>query len=158
MKTVKLDHSFYSDHAHLHNAMDNYDGNWDALKTRGYGVAVVTINTLLFAIPLRSRIRHNGAYITKHINHKGVVGKGLDFSKALLITDRKYLSTEVFKIDPVQHKKIREKGIHIRKAFEKYVEKYIEASTKGDENILNSSKYKFTTLINYHPELGIDHN
>jgi protein AbiQ len=39
--------------------------------------------------------------------------------------------------------------------FTGYVEKYINAVKKKDQNILRSAEYIETTLINYHEELGI---
>ncbi|MDC9615869.1 hypothetical protein PSI19_18740 [Xenorhabdus khoisanae] len=128
MKLRKLDQAFYDENSHLIQAIDNEDGKWIPGKTRGHGIIVININQLTFAIPLRTSIKHNAAYITQKSNQKGIKGKGLDYSKALLI---------------------------ITKKFEKYVEKYIKAVKKKDKHVLNSLEYRFTTLQNYHNQLGI---
>jgi protein AbiQ len=155
VKLVKLDNSFYKDNAHLKEALDNHGGNWTSSKVRGYGIVVIKINNLTFAIPLRSNIRHKASYIVKRNTGQGGFGKGLDYSKALLITNRSYiLSNEPFMIPPDEHKRLSNKGAYIRSSFEKYVYKYIAAVKKNDQNILRSNLYRYSTLQNYHRELG----
>ncbi|WP_408673193.1 type III toxin-antitoxin system TenpIN family toxin [Xenorhabdus doucetiae] len=124
-------------------------------KTRGHGIVIINIHKLTFAIPLRTSIKHNAAYITQKTNQKGSKGKGLDYSKALLITNPKYVSDEIFLIPAEQHKKIQGKECFITNKFEKYVEKYIKAVKTSDKHVLNSLEYRFTTLQNYHNQLGI---
>ncbi|PHM23164.1 type III toxin-antitoxin system TenpIN family toxin [Xenorhabdus budapestensis] len=155
MKLRKLDQAFYDENSHLIQALDNEDGKWTPGKTRGHGIVVININQLTFAIPLRTSIKHNAAYITQKSNQKGIKGKGLDYSKALLIINPKYISDEIFLIPPEQHKNIQGKEFFIKKKFEKYVEKYIKAVKKRDKHVLNSLEYRFTTLQNYHNQLGI---
>ena len=156
MKLKKLDNSFYSDHTHLNEVLDNHNGNWDKRKVRGYGVVIIPINNLSFAIPLRSNIKHKSSYITVKSNQAGIVGKGLDFTKALLITNEKYVSNLPFKISPEEHKKLENKEHFITSKFAKYVAKYIKAVKKSDKNILQSPNDRYTTLCNYHRELGLN--
>ena len=156
MQLKKLDRSFYVDHAHLREALDNQDGSWASGKTRGYGVVVISIKDLTFAIPLRSNIRHSAAYITVRGNRSGIKGKGLDFSKARLITDERYISSELFKIPAAEHQRLLAKEHFVTQKFERYVAKYIRAVSRNDTHILNSSEYRYTTLINYHGHLGLD--
>jgi len=151
----KLDNSFYINNTHLKEALDNHNGNWTQGKVRGYGVVIISINNLSFAIPLRSNIKHKSSYITVRSNQKGLEGKGLDFTKALLITEQKYISHLLFKISTDEHKKLANKEHYITNKFEKYVSKYIVATQKSDHNILKSSNYRFSTLCNYHVELGL---
>ncbi|WP_028301839.1 type III toxin-antitoxin system TenpIN family toxin [Oceanospirillum beijerinckii] len=155
MQLKKLDASFYLDHTHLKEALDNREGSWEVGKTRGYGVVIISINDLTFAIPLRSNIRHSAAYITVRGSQNGVKGKGLDFSKALLITDEKYISAELFKTPSAEHTRLMEKEHFVTQKFEKYVQKYIKAMARKDRNILNSPEFRYSTLINYHAELGV---
>ncbi|WP_219846902.1 hypothetical protein [Vibrio campbellii] len=81
--------------------------------------------------------------------------KGLDFSKAVLLSEEKHISGKAFNIPQDEFVKIREKSHFIESKFSKYVEKYVKAFTKGDKNILNSNVYRYTTLVNYHTELGL---
>ena len=152
----KLDNSFYINNTHLKEALDNHNGSWTPGKTRGYGVVIILINNLSFAIPLRSNIKHKSSYITVRSNQKGLEGKGLDFTKALLIKEQRYISNLPFKISKDEHKKLANKEYYITSKFEKYVSKYITAIQKSDHHILQSSNYRFSTLCNYHVELGLE--
>ncbi|MEN9868569.1 MAG: hypothetical protein RL748_4159 [Pseudomonadota bacterium] len=146
MQLIKLDPSFHQDHTHLVQALDNHGGTWQPGKTRGYGIVLISIGNLTFGIPLRSNIQHKAAYLTARNSPAGngpPYGKGLDFSKALLISNPSYISTEIFKIPPDEHKKLASK------------QAYIYAISRCDKNILNSNEYRHTTLQNYHIALGI---
>ncbi len=155
MQLKKLTLSFYHENTHLKEALDNHNGQWEEDKVRGYGVVIIELNNLTFAIPLRSHIRHQACYITKTDASKKTKGKGLDFSKALLIENHEYISNQVFKIPSVEHTRLQNKTIFIAQKFEKYVQKYIKAVQNEDNNILNNQEYRFTTLINYHKQLNI---
>jgi protein AbiQ len=155
MQLKKLDVSFYEENSHLIQALDNHSGNWEAGKTRGYGIVVINFNGLTFAIPLRTNIKHDAAYITVRSSEQGIKGKGLDYSKAVLIVQESYISNEHFKIPAAEHKKLLDKEHFVTAKFEKYVERYRKAVIVSDENILTSQQYRFTTLQNYHAELDI---
>jgi len=47
----------------------------------------------------------------------------------------------------------RKKSIH--KQFEKYVNTYLRAVEKDIKNTLTSPAYRYSTLVNYHSELGL---
>lgn len=153
MQLKKLDQSFYPNHTHLSEALDNVNGAWIEGKTRGYGFVLIPINTLTFALPLRSNIRHNASFPT--VGKHGEMHKGLDFSKALLIPNPSYISDELFLIPSREHTRLRSKEHYITSRFTKYVERYINAVTVNDHNILNSTAYRFTTLKHFHAELSI---
>ncbi len=158
MQLVKLDPTFYADHTHLVEALDNHGGVWHVGKARGYGIVIISIRNLTFGIPLRSNIQHKAAYFTARnpSSEKGPpYGKGLDFSKALLIPDLAYIPTEIFKIPTEEHRKLASKQKYINEIFEKYVDRYIGAVVGKDIHILNGNEYRHTTLQNYHAELGI---
>ena len=155
MQLKKLDNSFYINNTHLREVLDNHNGDWTQGKVRGYGVVIISINNLSFAIPLRSKIKHKSSYITVRSHQKGLEGKGLDFTKAILITEQKYISHLLFKISKDEYQKLTNKEHHITRKFEKYVSKYIVAIQNSDHNILQSSNYRFSTLCNYHVELGL---
>ena len=156
MKLKKLDNSFYTENTHLVEVLDNFNGHWQTGKIRGYGVVIISLNNLTFAIPLRSNIRHQAAYITVKSAVKGIKGKGLNFSKALRITKTSYVSNELFKISPSEFKSLKNNEIFITQKFEKYVDHYIKAVCTSDQHILQNDEYRFSTLINYHAELGLD--
>ncbi|MCK5898750.1 MAG: hypothetical protein KAG06_06735 [Methylococcales bacterium] len=153
MKLKKLDPSFYPRNTHLIEALDNVNGKWQQGKVRGYGVVVIDVQHLRFAIPLRSNIKHKAAYITVKSDQKSSKGKGLDFSKALLISQLNYISDVPFKIPANEHKKLQDKTVFITKKFERYVQYYIKALKLKDQNILKSPEYRYSTLKNYHETL-----
>ncbi|MEZ2576320.1 type III toxin-antitoxin system TenpIN family toxin [Buttiauxella ferragutiae] len=116
------------------------------------------LNGLVFAIPVRSNIKHDASYILE-VNRdrdRQVKGMGLDYSKAMLIRSPEHVSDNVFLLrSKSAGRKLQGKEDHVTKQFTRYVERYILAVQKGDKNILNSQEYRFTTLVNYHKELGL---
>lgn len=158
MELKKLDGSFYQDNPAIIQALD-FDAEtqtWAEGKTRGHGIVQISINDLTFAIPVRSNIRHDASLILQVDRRYHIKGMGLDYSKAMLIRDSKHVTEAPFVLKSKKAgKKLVGKEEHITKQFQKYVEKYIAAVKSGDSNILESWEYIYTTLINYHEELGI---
>nr|WP_103626115.1 hypothetical protein [Bacillus thuringiensis] len=154
IKLYQLTQDFYNEHGHLVEVADkkNKDGTIHD-KGRGYGVLMLKVKGYKFAIPLRSKMRHKENFTTKIYTEAGVkLRKGLDYSKAVIITDERFVSTSVFKIEQDEFLKIAKSEIHIIRSFEKYVERYVAAYNAGDSNILR--KYGYSTLKNYLQELG----
>lgn len=148
IKIVKLKEAFFKENNDLVESLhQGTGGDVEAGKTRGYGVVTVRIEGgLLFGIPLRSHIKHKAAFITDGT-------KGLDYSKAVLISDEDHVSQDPFTIPQHEYVKIADRELHIRERFEKYIKKYIKAANAGDKNVLN--EYRYSTLQNYHAELKI---
>lgn len=159
MELRKLDHSFYIDNLNVKHALD-FDMEseaWTGAKVRGHGVVQITTNGLTFAIPVRSYIKHNASLILEVSKNREVKGMGLDYSKSLLIKDPKHISNNIFLLkSKTAGKNLVGKESHVTKQFTKYVENYVSAVKKNDKFILNSFSYKYSTLINYHKELGIE--
>ncbi|MBF4114217.1 hypothetical protein IN593_25385 [Enterobacter cloacae] len=159
MELKKLDSSFYQNNPVVLEALDfNAKTNsWsDDDKVRGHGIVQIQLNGLTFAIPVRSHIRHDDCHIiVRNTDKNDIRGMGLDYSKAMLITDPTYVSAEIFLL---KHKRaakdLLSKEAHVTKQFSQYVERYVVAIRKNDKNILRRD-YRFTTLINYHAELGL---
>lgn len=161
MELKKLDNSFYKDNPIVIQALDfdNHSQSWiGGEKVRGHGVVQIEINDLVFAIPVRSNIKHNECLILeKNLADPRIKGMGLDYSKAMLIHNEAHVTSNVFRLESkIAAKKLKGKQEHVTKQFTKYVTRYIAAVAKQDKNILKSEGYKYTTLVNYHRELGID--
>lgn len=161
MELKKLDRSFYAANPVLIQALD-FDmksKTWFAGdKVRGHGIVQITLNSLTFAIPVRSNIQHSESFILEICRDpaKKVKGMGLDYSKAVLLRDAGHVSSEVFVLRTKDAgKKLVGKEAHITKMFTKYVNRYIKAVRERDARILNSNGYRHTTLVNYHSELGL---
>lgn len=146
MQILKLQPLFFSENTHLVEVLDKTKGTWTGGKERGYGIVLISVNNLRFGIPVRTEMKHKFGYHT-------VGSKGLDYTKAVLLIKDEYISVNPFKISPEEYVEIKEKSHHIAQQFSKYVERYIVAVKKGDENILRN--YRFSTLQNYHFELGL---
>lgn len=148
MDIRKLTEDFYAENTHLHEVLDKRDTTWIDGKTRGYGIVLIEFNSLKFGIPFRSRISHKHCFITKDT-------KGLDFSKSVLLIKESYVSDIPFKIPSDELLRVRSNKIDIQKKFSNYVDRYIDACKRDVKGTLNR-EYRFTTLINYHNELGLD--
>lgn len=90
---------------------------------RPYVQVYVKINGVQYAIPLRSDIHHPHVLWTDKQNHCGV-----DFSKAVVITDDKYIDmlTEPH-IRENEFNALRGKDYKIKVKMEKYIEEYKKA-------------------------------
>lgn len=159
MELRKLDSSFYADNARVEQALDFHSesGTWDTGKVRGHGVVQISVHGLTFAIPVRSHIRHSASFILEvNRSDRRIKGMGLDYTKALLITNPSHISNDVFVLTTKNAgRKLIGKEQHITNHFQRYVERYIQAVQRADRNILGNTEYRYTTLINYHAELGI---
>ena len=147
MFLFKLELVFFQENAHLVEVLDkNKSGGWNREKERGYGIAVISHNNLRFGIPLRSHISHQFCYLTLN-------NKGLDYTKAVLLTKDAYISDRPFMIPSAEYVKIKDRAHHISNKFGKYVDKYVDGVKKDDKNVLH--EYRFSTLQNYKVELGV---
>ncbi|MGH8350032.1 MAG: hypothetical protein ACRES5_26235, partial [Pseudomonas sp.] len=105
---------------------------------------------LRFGIPLRSRIRpaNKHCFITTD-------RKGLDYSKAVLLAKDEYVSNVPFQIPNEEIKKLRDSAHIIAKQFGKYVERYVKYAKEDPPASVLQREYLYSTLVNYHAELGI---
>ena len=81
---VFLSNEFYKDYPH------DLFPEIEQKTQRPYIQLMTTINGVQYAIPLRSNINHPHVFWTDKNNHCGI-----DFSKAVIITDEKYIDTTV---------------------------------------------------------------
>jgi protein AbiQ len=123
-------------------------------KDRGYGIVTITINTLTYAIPLRSNLNHKNGFKTIAINIRGNISwNGLDYSKALIVQPDNIESVSFKTKDQKEFDKIQENKDKIKSEFEEYVSNYIESVRTGKSTTDN--RFKFSTLQYFHSELGI---
>lgn len=142
----KLDALFFQENTNLIEVLDKEGQIWTGEKERGYGILLISHNSLRFGIPLRSHIKHKHCFLTSGT-------KGLDYSKSVLLMKDEYISSIPFMIPSDEYVKIKDRTHHINGQFSKYVEKYISGVQKNDQNVLRP--YRFSTLQNYHSELEI---
>lgn len=110
-------------------------------KTRPYIQILVEIDEIKFAIPLRSDIHHPHVLWTDKKNHCG-----LDFSKAVVITDKKYIDGEREPhLRQNEFNALKGKDFKIKQKMQKYIEKYKKAKEKP-EDIVNKTLLEYSTL------------
>ena len=122
-------------------------------KSRPYIVVLIRINNNTFAIPLRTNIKHNACYKFYNSGRRTKYKTGLDFSKAVIVNDKKYLGKKV-KIDQKEYLEISERFYFIFSRFKKYVSNYYRFAI-GNMKSYEKKKYQYTTLKYFHKELGI---
>ena len=97
-------------------------------QSRPYIQVITTINGVQYAIPLRSNIHHPHVFWTDKINHCG-----LDYSKAVVIIDIKYIDiNRTPYIRPNEFKALKGKDYIIKKGMIQYIKKYKTAKNKTD--------------------------
>ncbi len=143
IKFVFLTPKFYQDYAHC--------PEMEQKQNRPYNLVLARVQSLDFAIPLRSNINH------EHVVWSDMPQKcGLDLSKAVIITD-----TNIY-IDWNNKPRIRQNEFNalkgkehfIAQRMDKYIRDYIKALGKQhlpDQQLL----VKFSTLQYFHNELGL---
>lgn len=99
--------------------------------SRPYVQVLTLIDGIQYAIPLRSHINHPHVLWTDKKNHCG-----LDFSKAVVISDPKYIDN-VNKpyIRPLEFNALRGKDYRIRIGMEKYIREYLAAKNNSEDKI-----------------------
>lgn len=112
-------------------------------------------NNLL--VPLRSEIP-NLSYIGQvgyMAPTEGRPNAGLDYRKILIVNDIKYMETHTYlKIPASQAKIINNNFNSIKNQVIAYVDGYVKSANKNRH--LRDKKFCFSTLHNFHTELGIN--
>lgn len=151
IKIRQLTPDFYNNH-NLKQMLDQNNN-----KGRGYGILLAQIKGYIFAIPFRSymKLEHQYCFPTI-INETDGNKQGLDYTKAVIITDTSYIATRPFFLkDKKEFVLVRKNARTIVKEFEEFVDKYILAVTNNDSEFLTLREVQFSTLQNYHNELSI---
>jgi hypothetical protein len=134
----KLTKEFYKDYPH-----DKYP-EMESKLGRPYVVLLLEINGIKFAIPLRTNIRHNYCYKFKTSDRQTNSTTGIDYSKAIVISNNRYLG-EVTDINDKEYLELQEKAFFIINKFKKYVSDYIEFKKNGGNEYV-AKRYKYSTL------------
>lgn len=133
---------------------ETYQGCMEILlkEKRQYCIAVFIVNGIKFAIPFRTHINHKYCYIFK--NSPRSDKSGLDFTKAVVITDDNFIGEDAI-IDSKEYSEFINKQAIIANRFEKFIRNYIKWTS-------NPSYYRaekiiaFSALQYFHKELGLN--
>ena len=130
MNYIFLTPQFYTDYAHCTEI--------EMKQERPYVQIYLNINGIDFAIPMRSNIKHNHAFWTDKQNNYG-----LDFSKAVVIEDKKYidLTTKPY-IRPAEFKFLIGKEYLVKQGLLNYIQSYKKARA-------NPNNHKKRYMIKY---------
>lgn len=125
-------------------------------NNRPYMVILVNIENNVFAIPFRTNIRHNNCYKFKKSSRTTDTVTGLDYTKAVIVNDGKYIG-ETARIDDKEYVELNKNYPFIIKQFKKFVMDYIEFMN-GKKSYYAEKKFQFTTLKYFKNELLLAKN
>ena len=121
---------------------------------RPYTVFTVKIDGLDFAIPFRSHIKHNHAFITDNRNPEDKCG--LDYTKAVIITNQKYIDYQSQpRLRSHEHNVLKGNESKIIGGFKSYLNRYKRAAKRPDVE-RNKQFCRFSALQYFHKELKIE--
>lgn len=147
----KLTPEFYAENQLIQMLDENKN------KGRGFGVLLTEIRGYKFAIPFRSNIRREDKFCFETLEKEDVNMKmGLDYTKAVIIKEERYIIDRAYFLkDKRELVKVRKNARTITGEFGNFVEQYIQAVKDNDREFLGQREIKYTTLQNYHTELGL---
>jgi len=108
-------------------------------------------------IPFRSAITHKNAYMFKNSLRSQQTKSGLDYSKAVILTDGHYFDTVAAVIDQDEYNEAITNMSRIVNEITEYVDDYI-SHVKGIKILHQREfqrRYRFSTLSYFHKQLGI---
>jgi protein AbiQ len=118
---------------------------------RPYCIALLVIDGIQFAIPLRSNINHRYSYLFR--GSPRADKSGLDFTKAVVINDQKYIADNAW-IDNTEYSEYINNLIVIANRFENFISEY-KAMCANPQLPYAQKLLKFCSLQYFHQELGI---
>ena len=90
-------------------------------QSRPFLVLIVKIDGYTFAIPFRTNVRHNYCYKFKKTGRETATNTALDFTKAVIINDLKYIGVTAT-IDHNEYIELSSKSFFIIKKFKSFIE------------------------------------
>lgn len=104
---------------------------------------LIKVESIYFAIPFRSKINHRHAFLTSPKERKGI-----DYSKAIVISDPKYI-IKTFIMNRKEHNAISRNKRMIFNEFRKYIQNYKGMLFRNRD----MSGYEFSTLQYFKEEI-----
>lgn len=120
---------------------------------RPYAVVFIIVDGLEFALPFQSHIRHQYLFITDSSHPNDL--KGIDYTKAVLITSPTYKSSSEVRIRQNEFNALKGNEYKIMKGFKSYLNQYKKAAKRLDVK-RNQTFCKYSSLQYFHKELGIE--
>ena len=123
-------------------------------EKRPYYVLLLELDNLTFAIPLRSNITHAYSFI---VDNSAGQKKGLDYSKAVVITDNQYIDSNTVTIRQNENNIYKQREYLIKKQFFSYVARYKKEVRRRLKTpaLPVSLLCLYSSLKHFHKELGL---
>ncbi|MCT4593648.1 MAG: hypothetical protein N4A57_05190 [Anaeromicrobium sp.] len=153
-KVVFIKEDFFKKNEHFVEILDPYDTKKQA--KRNYAFLNVKCQNNNIFVPLRSKFNPNQGcgVIGYPVPTNNKPNAGLDFRKILIVNELSYIEFPSNpKIPNMQQKIINEKYKTIENMVIQYIKGYMKSALKKREK--RDKKYRFSTLHNFHNELGI---
>ena len=112
--------------------------------SRPYVVMIIKIEGTRFALPLRTNIRHNCCYKFKNTGRNTRASTGINFTKAVVISDEKYIG-EAVTIDNEEFAELKRKFYFLISQFKRYLSDFIRYREEGGDEFA-ARRFRFTTL------------
>lgn len=122
-------------------------------SNRPYMVMLIQIEDNTFAVPFRTNVKHSNCYKFENSSRPTNTITGLDYSKAVIVNDSKYIGAAA-RINDMEYTELDANQHIIIKQFSSFVKGYIKFAN-GNQNEFQTKKYRYTTLKYFHNELGI---
>lgn len=122
--------------------------------TRPHYVFVLTMRNLTFAVPLRSKLPSDRRY--SFVADQG--DAGLDFTKAVVITDRqRYVTSKAIQIRQHEFNMLKQNEFVVARRFEQFLNSYIKQIQRQQKNpnIPQPKWCTYSSLQYFHKELGL---
>lgn len=130
MKLIILTRDFYTEYSQHKEILKKQD--------RPYACLAVELDGVLFAIPFRHHIKHRYAFYT--------LGEaGLDFTKAVVITEKRYIASDKPTIESNEYAIIKKEEQKIRYKFKGFLHQYRRAM-KHRDNLRSAKLLKYSAL------------
>lgn len=118
---------------------------------RPYMVMLIQIENNTFAIPFRTNVKHHNCYKFKSSSRQTNSTTGLDYTKAVIVNDNKYIG-EPARVNDMEYIELDSNYHIIVKQFTSFVKGYIKL-INGTLNKYQAKNYKYTTLKYFEKEL-----
>jgi protein AbiQ len=124
-------------------------------ENRPYYVLLLELDSLTYAIPLRSHITHPYCFIADNSSGQN---SGLDYSKAVVISDTtQYVDPTPVTIRQLEYNVYKQREYLIKKQFSSFVAMYKKEVRRRQKNpaLPASPICRFASLKYFHRELGL---
>jgi protein AbiQ len=145
MQFFRLSSAFYAQYGRFGEVLNK--------ESRPYYVLLLEVDTLTYAIPLRSHITHAYCHIANP-----AIKSGLDYSKAVIIIDKdKYVDPAPVTIRQNEFDVLKKREFQISQQFASYAASYKREILRRLENpaLPESGLCRYSSLKYFHKELGL---